>query len=97
MLQVFPCDLLEVKYTDEKTNKCLGRSELERRVRYIEILESGLLKPSHEGDHPLMTLIKQCLCDDRSKRPTSLQLAEYFKDDMSYSEHIVDAARQVYL
>ena len=88
-----------MKYTDEKTNKCLGRSELERRVRYIEILESGFLKPSREGDHPLMTLIKQCLYDDRSKRPTSLQLTEYFiiKDDMSYCEHIVDTARQVYM
>lgn len=94
---MFPYKLLEMKYTDEQTNKCLGRSELERRATYIDILEAGLPKTSNDSveEHPLMTLTKQCLCDDRSKRPTSLQLTEYFKDDMSYSEHIVDTAKQV--
>ena len=86
---------MKTKYTDEKTDKCMGRSELDRRVRYIEILEAGLPMSPGEGDHPLLTLIKQCLCDEHSKRPTSLQLTEYFKDDMSYSEYIVDAAQQV--
>ena len=93
--QVFPSDLSDIKYLDSKTNTWLGRSELDRRAKYINILEDGLPKSPNEEEHPLMTLVKQCLRDDHSKRPTSLELTEYFKDDMSYSGYIVNSAKQV--
>ena len=92
---MFPSDLLKSTYVDSKTNIRFGRSELDRRAKYINILEDELPKSPNEEEHPLMILVKQCLRDDHSKRPTSLELTEYFKDDMSYSGYIVNSAKQV--
>ena len=47
-----------------------GRSELERRGRYIELLES-LINPLHPA---LVQLVKQCLHNDPRQRPSTDEL-----------------------
>ena len=47
-----------------------GRSELERRGRYIELLES-LINPLHP---PLVQLVKQCLHNIPRQRPSTDEL-----------------------
>ena len=49
----------------------VGRTEVERRERYISLLESGPLN----SDHPdLVQLIKQCLHNNPQERPTASDL-----------------------
>ena len=49
----------------------LGRSEVERRREYIERLEGELRGGEH---HPLTQMVKQCLQNAPSRRPTTEQL-----------------------
>ena len=60
--QVFPCVLLPV-YDDE--NSCY-HNEVERRQTYINLLEQQL-----DGNHDLIQLIKQCLHNSPTVRPTA--------------------------
>ena len=49
----------------------MGRSEVERRRDYIELLEKEL----HDGDDHLLTqIVKQCLQNVPSRQPTTEQL-----------------------
>ena len=49
----------------------LGRSEVERRREYIEALQ----KEFRDGEqHPLVLMVKQCLENAPSRRPTAKQL-----------------------
>ena len=70
--QVFPGDLLESTYPDPNNSDIvLGRSEVERRREYIDLLEKEL----HDGEHhPLTQMVKQCLQNAPSRRPTTEQL-----------------------
>ena len=71
-MQVFPGDLLEPTYTDpENRGQLLARSEVERRGQYIEQLGYQLPKG---GQHPFVQLVKGCLQNEPSERPTSEQL-----------------------
>ena len=49
----------------------LGRSEVERRREYIDLLEKELRDGEH---HPLTQMVKQCLQNAPSRRPTTEQL-----------------------
>ena len=49
----------------------MGRSEVERRRKYIEQLEKKLHDDEH---HPLTQMVKQCLQNAPSRRPTAEQL-----------------------
>ena len=69
---MFPGDLPESTYTDpDNPEVVLGRSEVERRKKYINQLEKEL----RDGEnHPLTQLIKQCLQNAPTRRPTTKQL-----------------------
>ena len=98
-LQTFPGNLLEPTYMDpEDRHNLIARSEVERRMRYIQQLVNKL--PS--GDqHPLVLLVKRCLHNDPSERPTSEEVVasvEEMKADIEgpYGEIAkADAVRQV--
>ena len=53
--QTFPCNLLAPTYRNEQ-KQIMGRSELERRVKYMQMIYSQL----REG-HPLLQMIERCL------------------------------------
>lgn len=64
--QIFPHNLLAASYQDPKTKELKARSEIERRVKYINILHEQLGK-----EHPLVVLIKRCLEFEPPKRITA--------------------------
>ena len=69
---MFPGDLLEPTYADsENRGQLLARSEVKRRWRYIEQLDYQLPK---SGQHPFVQLVKRCLQNEPSERPTAEQL-----------------------
>ena len=98
-LQLFPSDLLESTYTESDNSEVvLARSEVERRREYIELLE----KEFNDGEHhPLTQMIKQCLQNAPSRRPTTEQLVTELKElkadiEGPYEELAkLDAVRQV--
>ena len=70
--QIFPGDLLEPTYPDSgNPGQLLARSEVERRVKYIEQLDYQL---PQGGQHPFVQLVKRCLQNEPSERPTAEQL-----------------------
>ena len=98
-LQTFPGNLLEPTYMDpEDRHRLIARSEVERRRQYIGQLESKLPSGNH---HPFVQLMKRCLHNDPSERPTSEELItslEEMKTDIEgpYGEVArIDAVRQV--
>ena len=76
----------------------IGRTETERRKEYIDQLEKELPGGDH---HPLLQMVKQCLQNLASRRPTTEQLVadlQRVKDDIegAYGELAkLDAVRQV--
>ena len=56
IIEVFPGRLLSATYHDLKTHKIIGRSELERRVEYIEMLHSKIGK-----NHAMTSVIERSL------------------------------------
>ena len=99
MQQIFPGNLLQHNYADPNNpDRLVGRSEVERRGVYFDQLENLLLGGNR---HHLIQLIKGCLHNDPSQRPSAEQLVstlEEMKTDIegSYGELAkVDAVRQV--
>ena len=99
VIQTFPGNLLEPTYMDpEDRHRLVARSEAERRRQYIGQLESKLPSGDH---HPFVQLVKRCLHNDPSERPTSEELMtslEEMKADIEgpYGEVArADAVRQV--
>jgi hypothetical protein len=91
---VFPGDLLEHTYADpDRPGRLEGRTEVERRQLYFDQLL--------ERDVQLVRLIKTCLHNDPSQRPTAEQLVtelERMKSDVEGpcgKLATVDAVRQV--
>jgi hypothetical protein len=91
---VFPGDLLEHNYADpDRPGRLEGRTEVERRQLYFDQLL--------ERDVQLVRLIKTCLHNDPSQRPTAEQLVtelERMKSDVEGpcgKLATVDAVRQV--
>ena len=64
MTQVFPGTLLRAAYTD-KARGIIGRSEVERRGKYMDSLR-GRFGDSHE----MVQLITQCLANSPEERPS---------------------------
>ena len=66
--QKFPGDLLPCTYTNpDNPNEVRGRSELECRGKYIDLLEAKV-----NSDHPaLVELVKECLHNAPNRRPTT--------------------------
>ena len=71
-IQLFPQNLLAPTYCDPQTNEVKARKELERRVKYIDNLHATF----KEQKHPLIKLIKGCLDNVASKRPTAKQILD---------------------
>lgn len=71
-LQIFPDELLEPTYLDpENHERLLARSEVERRQHYIEQLGNIFLSGEQ---HAFVQLLRRCLHNDNSLRPTSQEL-----------------------
>ena len=66
--QVFPCDLLPATFCDDD-DAIHARTEVERRQKYIVLLEQQLQK-----DHELVKLIRQCLDNRPRMRPTAADI-----------------------
>ena len=69
--ETFPCDPLAPTYTNRETGLLVARTELQRRSKYMQNINTqlracGLLR----GDHPLIQLIQQCLQNVPAKRPS---------------------------
>ena len=68
--ETFPCDPLAPTYFSEERGKVVGRTELERRSRYIQNVNTQLRACGQLcGDHPLIRVIQQCLHNRPQKRP----------------------------
>ena len=61
--QTFPCNLLAPNYRNEQ-RKLVGRSELERRTQYMQMIYRQLRE-----NHPLLQMIERCL-DFPEDRPS---------------------------
>ena len=99
LLQIFPGDLLEPTYSDPNIQEnLLARSEVERRQVYIDQLGTKL---PNRGHHPLVQLVKCCLKNTASQRPTAenvLRSLEEMKpviDGPCGEVAKIDAVRQV--
>ena len=69
-MQVYPGTLLQHRFRDPKNpRRCLTRTEVQRRDEYIKLLHQQLGE-----QHPLVLLVKQCLDDEPSKRPSAQEL-----------------------
>ena len=97
--QVFPGDLLEPTYAAvDNSDNLMARSEVERRGHYFEQLERML---PDGGNHSLVQLMKACLKNGPSERPTAEGLItslEEMKADIEgpYGDIArADAVRQV--
>ena len=97
--QVFPGNLLQPNYADpENPDRLLGRNEAERRGNYLDRLEN--LLPGGNR-HPLLQLMKDCLHNAPSQRPTAEQLVTALEeinasDEGTYGElATIEAVRQV--
>ena len=98
-LKIFPGNLLHHTFADpDNPDRLVGRSEVDRRAEYFHQLED--LLPG--GIRCLLVqLIKNCLQNAPSKRPTAEQLIATLKEmkaniEGSYGELArVDAVRQV--
>jgi len=64
---VFPGDLLPSTYPHpDNPERIIGRSEVERRSDYIQLLHGQL-----GGQHPLVQLVHQCLQNAPARRPSA--------------------------
>ena len=100
-MQVFPGNLLQHTYADpDNPNRLIGRSEVGRRQAYFDQLED-LLPASGEVKCLLIQMIKDCLRNAPTQRPTAEQLVTALEGikgviEGGYGElATVDAVRQV--
>ena len=80
----------------EDRHRLVARSEVDRRGRFIEQLENKF--PTGE-QHPFVQLVKRCLHNDPSQRPTSEEIVaslEEMKADIEgpYGEVMMRALRR---
>ena len=72
LMQVFPGTLLQYTYRDPADpSHRLARTEVQRRDEYIKLLHKQLGE-----QHPLVLLVKQCLDDEPSERPSAQELLQ---------------------
>ena len=72
MTQVFPIPSAPT-FLDPETNKVIGRSEVERREQFLQSMDSLQSDDSSVRDS-IKKLIIDSLCNDPTKRPSSLQI-----------------------
>ena len=69
----------------------VGRSEVERRGEYIDIMIGGL---NGDANHPLVMLVKECLANEPEKRPTAEEIVQRLQQK-GYSKKLLHVAREV--
>jgi hypothetical protein len=70
-----------------------GRSEVERRKDYIDILIGGL---NGDENHPLVVLVKECLANEPEERPTAEGIYRRLQQlQKGYSKQLIHVAREV--
>ena len=69
----------------------VGRSEVERRGEYIDIMIGGL---NGDANHPLVVLVKECLANEPEKRPTAEEIVQRLQQK-GYSKKLLHVAREV--
>ena len=83
MTQVFPMPSAPT-FLDPETNKVIGRSEVERREQFLQSVDS---LESDDVRDSIKRLTIDCLCNDPTKRPSSLQILDTMQqvrgDDVS--------------
>ena len=101
IIQTFPGQLLEPNYTDpENPDRLVGRSEVERREQYFQLLDRRIIDGQR---HPCVQLMKDCLHNSPSRRPTAEQLVATLEGMRADIEGLcgavarADAVRQVRL
>jgi hypothetical protein len=98
-MQTFPGQLLEPNYTDpENPDRLVGRSEVERREQYFQLLDRRIVNGQR---HPCVQLAKDCLHNSPLRRPTAEQLVATLEGMRADIEGLcgavarADAVRQV--
>ena len=75
LTQTFPKDLKPATYPDPVTRRILGRTEIERRENYIQMMKAIL------GEiHPLVKLTLDCLEYFAEKRPSAVELLRQLEE-----------------
>ena len=68
--ETFPCDPMAPTYVEEKSGLVMGRSELQRRIEYMQFVNIKLCACGQLcADQPFIRLIQQCLQNLPAKRP----------------------------
>ena len=68
--ETFPCNPLAYTYVNEETGLVVGRTELQRRSKYMRHVNEQLRACGQlRGDHPIIKLIQRCLHNLPAKRP----------------------------
>ena len=89
--QVFPGDLLPHNYPDpDNPGRLLGRSEVERRMDYIQPLRDQLGE-----QHPLLQLLCQCLHITPAQRPSADELLQQLEAVRPQVERAYGSRQQV--
>ena len=70
----FPCNLLLPTYWEDGQQCEIGRSELERRKQYVDLVRSQLRE-----EHPLIQIIERCL-EVPDKRPKVHEILRLLED-----------------
>ena len=79
--ETFPCDPLAATYFNEETGMVVGYTELQRRSRYIQNVNTQLCACGQlRGDHPLIRLIQQCLHNSARKRPDISEVLDLLEE-----------------
>ena len=71
----------------------VGRSEVERRKDYIDILIGGL---NDDENHPLVVLVKECLANKPEERPTADEVCRRLHEQQKgYSKQLIHVVKEV--
>ena len=75
LTQTFPKDLKPHNYHDLRTGRIIGRSEIERREHYIQLMQAALGET-----HPLVKLTLNCLEYLPENRPSAVEVLRRLKE-----------------
>ena len=91
---MFPENLLLHVHSVNGEASLIGRSEVERRKDYIEILIGGL---NGDENHPLVVLVKECLANKPEERPTADAVCRRLHEQQQkgYSKQLIHVVKEV--
>ena len=75
LTQAFMKNLKPATYRDPTTRKIVGRSEIERREEYIQLMYRDLSER-----HPIVRLVLQCLEYDQVDRPSAVEVLQRLEE-----------------